>query len=81
MAHHIQIRVVNRLGAPLTNERVSLFASPLTSTSAIPDQTTDAQGLANFDIDVQDQAELAVYVRGRERCRMAPLRDRYDIAI
>jgi hypothetical protein len=81
MAHHVQVRVVNRRGTPLGNERVSIFATSVTASSSIPDQRTDNNGLAEFDLDVPDPSEVVVYVRGRERCERAPLRDRYDISI
>ena len=81
MAHHVQVRVVNRAGAPLRNERVSIFTPPIAGHGGIPDQTTNDQGVADFDLEIADVTDVIVYVRGRERCSRGPLLDRYDISV
>lgn len=81
MAQHVFIRVVDRSGQPLRNERVSIFATHIAATGGIPDQHTDARGVAVFDLEVDDKAEVIVYVRGRECCARGPLQLRYEISV
>lgn len=79
MAQHIEVQVLDRYGRPVSNERVSIFATHIRSTGGSPDGFTDKTGTAQFDLDLEENEEVILYVRGREQVPRSPLKARYQV--
>jgi hypothetical protein len=79
MAQHVEVQVLDRYGRAVNNERVSIFPTQIAAGGGVPDQWTDTTGLARFDLEVEENAEVILYVRGREQVSRSPLRSRYRI--
>lgn len=79
MAQHIEVRVLDRYGRPVSNERVSIFPTHVRQTGGMPDQFTDATGLACFELELDVDEEVILYVKGREQVPKSPLRARYQV--
>jgi hypothetical protein len=81
MERDVYIKVVDQKGQPLPHERVSIFATNIEHSGGIPDQTTDGKGQATFHLNVDEKAEVIVYVRGKECVGRGPLLPKYELRV
>lgn len=60
----VKLNIVNAAGAPVSGYKVMMFKSPVTSVSALPtierEVTSDANGLAFFDLKTQITSDVPV---------------------
>jgi hypothetical protein len=77
---YISVRVVDSTGRPKYYSRVVLEINQFLA-NGVKEAHTDGDGLAQFQLDVDDGAEITVYVDGTESISRGPIRADYKVAV
>ncbi len=75
------ITVVDSGGRPQSNARVSLEIHQFAAGGMKGPEYTGSDGKADFALDIDDGAEITVYVNGKEEVRRDKVRSQYQITI
>ena len=78
---YTSVRVVSGGGSPEAGARVSIYVSQFAASGSVDDQYTDSNGEADFSLDIDDGAEITVYVNGQERIGRGAVRSNYTVSI
>jgi hypothetical protein len=78
---YVSIRVRDSGGRPQAHVRVGIFVSQFAASGAVSDQYTDSDGETNFSLDIDDGAEITVYINGQERVSRGRVRAEYFLTI
>lgn len=77
---YITIRVVNSSGKPEYYARVNLYIYQFAA-SGSHEKYTNHDGVAEFDLDIDEGAEVSVSVNGNEKVRRGSIRTPYTVTI
>lgn len=80
---YITVRVVDSGGKPAYYAKVSLSVSGqmgVAPGSSLPSKQTDREGIAEFEVDLDQSAKIAIYVNGSEKVRSGPIRGEYKVS-
>lgn len=75
------ILVVDSGGRPQSNARVSLEVHQFLAGGMKGPQQTGSDGKADFSLDIDDGAEITVYVNGNEKVRRGSVRSEYKVTV
>ena len=81
MKRYISVRVVNGSGRPVPHERVALYVSQSVGAGMLPEKYTTTDGLAEFEPDIDEFAQLSVYVNGIEKVKTVPIQAKFTVVI
>ena len=76
---YVKVRVVNSNGSPQSGSRVAIHVSQFAASGSVPEKYTDSSGEASFSLDIDNSAEITVYVEGKEKVEKGPIRSEYTI--
>ena len=78
---YVTVRVIDSSGRPQSDVRVSLFVYQTLASGMKTPQYTNSKGEANFDLDIDQFAEISVYVKGEERIPRGSVEAEYRIIV
>jgi len=76
---YVKIKVVNSNGSPQSGSRVAIHVSQFAASGSVPEKYTDSNGEVNFSLDIDNSAEITVYVEGKEKVRQGSVCSEYFI--
>lgn len=79
---YVTVRVVDSGGKPVYNAKVSLEVSGQMAMAAgfLPSKQSNREGIAEFEVDIDQSAKVAVYVNGSEKVSRGPVRGEYKVS-
>ncbi|MBC7529383.1 MAG: hypothetical protein H7308_17780 [Chthonomonadaceae bacterium] len=78
---YVTVRVIDSNGRPQSDVRVSLLVYQTLASGMKTPQYTSSNGEANFDLDIDQFAEISVYVKGEERISRGSVKAEYRIIV
>lgn len=75
---YTKVRVVGSDGRPLRNTRVGIEIHQFAAGGVVA-ETTDSEGLAQFQLNVDTFAEITIYVNGQVRVPRGSIKSEYLI--
>ena len=78
---YASVRVVDSGGRPRSGEKVSVYVYQFAAGGMIGPEYTNSDGLADFTLDIDEYAEIAIYVAGSERVRRDRVRASYTVIV
>lgn len=78
---YITVRVVNSEGRPQYYARVSVYVYQFAAEGMKEAQYTNADGETDFKLDIDDGAQIAIYVNGSEKIERGSVRSEYKVTI
>jgi hypothetical protein len=75
------VKVVNSNGNPQHYARVAISVSQCGGSGNAPERYTDSIGAARFSLDIDDSAQITVYVNGNKKVLQSPVRSEYFVTI
>lgn len=75
------VRVVDSGGRPQSNAKVSIYVHQFMAGGMTEPQYTNANGEANFKLNIDDGAEIGIYVSGNEKISRGSVRSEYKVTI
>jgi len=76
---YVTVRVVDSGGRPRSGVRVALYVYQFAASGMKDPQWTDSNGEADFTLDIDEGAEISVYVDGQERVGRGRVRAEYKV--
>ncbi len=76
---NVLVRVYSSSGRPVSGARVNVYVYQFLAYGYVPEQYTDSDGEAEFDLDVDNGAEISISVDGSERVGRGRIRGSYRI--
>jgi len=77
---YITVRVVNSSGKAADYARVNLYVYQFAASGSF-EKHTNSDGVAEFDVDIDDGAEISVSVNGDEKVRRGSIKTPYTVSI
>ena len=77
----IEVRVVNSDGRPAQGEKVSVWVYQFAASGAVEPKYTNSDGVAEFDLDIDDSAEISISVDGYEKIGRGSVRGSYRVQL
>jgi len=78
---YVSVRVVNSDGRPARDARVAIEVHAFLAGGVFAPQYTNSEGLAEFQLDVDQSAEITIYVNGNEKVQRGNIRADYKVTI
>lgn len=76
-----QVRVVDASGRPVKDAKVSIFVHQFMASGFVSDQYTNADGLAQFELDCDNGAEVTISVNGYPKTSRGTIQGQYSIFV
>ena len=76
---YVSVRVVDSSGRPQRDTRVGIEVHQFAA-GGVKTEYTNSDGLAEFELDVDEGAEITVYVNGSEKVRRGSIRSEYKVS-
>ena len=77
---YVTVRVVNSNGSPSHGSRAALEIHQFAA-GGMKTAHTNSEGLAEFELDVDQFAEISVYVDGHEKVKRGSIRSSYTVTV
>jgi len=77
---YITVRVVNSSGKPEYYARVTLWVYQFAAGGSY-EKHTNSDGVVEFDVDIDEGAEVSISVNGSEKVRRGSIRTPYTVTI
>ena len=78
---YVTVRVVNSSGSPVSNAKVSVYVHQFLAEGMKNPEYTNSDGEAEITLDIDDGAQISIYVNGSERVGRGNVRATYTIPI
>lgn len=78
---YVTVRVVDSGGRPQSDVKVSIYVHQMLAEGMKGPEYTDASGLTDFDLDIDEHAQISIYVNGNERVPRGSVRADYRVTI
>lgn len=78
---YMTVRVVDASGKPRSNTRVGIYIHQALASGMADTVYTDSNGEADFTLDVDEYAEIGVYVDGNEKIRREKIKATYHVVV
>ena len=75
------VRVVDSSGRPQANIKVSVCVHQFTAQGMKDAQFTTSDGETDFQLDIDDYAEISIYVNGSEKIGRGSVRSDYTVTV
>ncbi len=75
---YVSVRVVGSDGRPVRDARVGIEVHQFLA-GGVKTEYTDSEGLAEFQLDVDEGAEITIYVNGNQKMQRGSIRSEYKI--
>lgn len=75
---YVSVRVVDAGGRPARDARVSMDIHQFAA-GGVKTEYTNSEGIAQFQLDVDEFAEITIYVNGNEKVRRGGIRGDYTV--
>lgn len=74
---HVKVTVVDSGGSPKSDIKVSIYVHQFAAQGMTEPQYTDRDGEANFKLNIDEYAEISVYVKGDEAIKRGSVKAEY----
>ena len=78
---HVTVLVVDASGRPRPNTRVSIYVIQSFASGMKGPQYTDSSGEAEFRLDIDETAQISVYVDGNEHVQAGSVKAAYKVIL
>ena len=78
---YVTVRVVGSGGNPQSNAKVSLYISQTFASGMKGPEYTNSDGEVDFDLDIDEGAQVSVYVNGQERVSLGSVKAEYRVIV
>lgn len=75
------VRVVDSGGRPQSNAKVSVYVHQFAAEGMKDAQYTNSDGETDFKLDIDDGAQISIYVNGSEKVGRGSVRSEYKVTI
>jgi hypothetical protein len=78
---NVLVRVYDSGGRPVSNARIGIEVHQFLAGGVLPYKYTNSNGEAEFDMDIDQSAEITIYVNGTEKVRRGSIQGLYRIEL
>ncbi len=75
------VRVINSSGSPRSNARVAVYVHQFAAEGMKDAEYTNSDGEVSISLDIDEYAEISIYVDGSEKVKRSKVRAEYHVVV